>query len=140
MLSRENFKQILHSNGYKATPARLAILGVFSDGCNPMNAEQVYVKVKKTGIDLVTVYRTLALFEKSRLLHKVDLQKDSVYFELNTDNHHHHIICTKCEKVAEFENVDDTELIKTALKKAKEFKLISHHSFDLFGLCNSCAK
>ncbi|MCX6739079.1 MAG: Fur family transcriptional regulator [Candidatus Parcubacteria bacterium] len=131
-------KQILHSHGYKATPARLAILGVFSEGCNPMNAEQVYAKVKKTGLDLVTVYRTLTLFEKSRLLRKVDLQKDSVYFELNTD-HHHHIICMKCEKVSEFENADDSKLIKAALKQAKDFKSISHHSFDLFGLCNSCA-
>jgi Fur family ferric uptake transcriptional regulator len=136
---KQDFKKILNELGFKATPARITILALFSKGCNPMNVEQVYLKVKKTEIDLVTVYRTLTSFEKKGLLRKVDMQKDAAYFELNAD-HHHHIICTNCEKVSEFENADDSKLIAQALKQTKDFKSISHHSFDLFGICNSCAK
>jgi len=139
MKTKNDIEKILHDTGLKTTIPRVAILGVFSKGCNPMNAEQVSVKIKKSRIDPVTVYRTLASFEKSGLLRRVDMQKDSASFELNTD-HHHHIICTNCEKVSEFENINDEKLIKDALKQARGFKSVSHHSFDIFGLCNMCAK
>lgn len=105
----QDFTKLLKNKGFKVTPARLAILSAFHEGCAPMDAEGVHKKVRRDKIDAATVYRTLAAFEKEGILRKVDLRKDAVYFE-PTDEHHHHIVCTNCGLVEEFEN-SETEKI-----------------------------
>ena len=96
-----NFKKILRSAKLKKTTPRIAILKVLSKTKHPETTQEIYKKLKKTGIDLTTLYRTLASFEKSGLVRKVDLHKDTIYYESNL-SHHHHIICTVCHKVVDF--------------------------------------
>lgn len=118
----------------------MAVLAFLASGGHYISAQEIHEKLgKKKGLDLVTVYRTLASFEKAGIIKRVDVRKDAIYYEYN-EGHHHHIICTKCDKVAEFSNTGDEALIEKALKQVKGFSSISHHSFDLFGLCDTCAK
>jgi Fe2+ or Zn2+ uptake regulation protein len=139
MKELSEFRHILRSAGLKCTPARLAILS-FLKGQHFASAQEIHNSIgKKKGFDLVTIYRTLGSFEKAGLVKRVDVRKDALYYEFN-EGHHHHIICTKCEKVADFDDTGDKILITKALKQAKDFKSISHHSFDLYGLCNTCAR
>lgn len=133
----EHNEQLLRKYSLKATSPRLAILSVFENNKHFISAHDIRTQLKK--VDIVTIYRTLMSFEKVGLIKRVDARKDSVYYELN-EGHHHHIICTNCEKVEEFADMEDEALIKKILKKVKGFSSISHHSFDLFGLCNSCVK
>ncbi len=135
---KQDLKKILTDAGLKNTPPRLAVLKIFSEMEYPENANEIFKSLKKTGLDLATLYRTLASFEEKQIIKKVDLQKDSVYYELNTD-HHHHIVCTNCDKVADFTDENHEKLMAKALTQVKNFKTITHHSFDLFGICNSCA-
>ena len=130
---------ILKGSGFKVTPTRLVVLGLFSDNCKPINAEYIFEKLKRKDINLVTIYRTLASFEKAGILHRVDLHKDSVYYEL-AEHHHHHIICTDCGMVESFEECGVKKLSNNVLKKSSKFKSISQHSLEFFGLCKSCAK
>ena len=124
----------------KCTTPRLAIMAVLSGKEHYVSAQEIHARLdKKQGIDLVTVYRTLASFEKAGIIKRVDARKDAIYYELN-GGHHHHVICTNCEKVAEFSENEDETLIAKALKQVKGFSSISHHSFDLFGVCDACAK
>ncbi len=54
----------------------------------------------------------------------------------------------KIDKVTVYRTLETLEekgfiknsLIKKALAQTKEFKNITHHSFDLFGVCIKCAK
>jgi Fe2+ or Zn2+ uptake regulation protein len=133
---KEDLSALLHSYKYKVTPTRVSILSVFSKDCDPLCVQDVH---KKTKIDVVTIYRTLTSFEKKGLLRHVGLHKDSVYYERN-DTDHHHIICLSCKKFSDFKGCGSKEFIHSALSQTKDFTSISHHSFDLFGLCNSCTK
>lgn len=135
---KKDFKQLLNEKGLKATAARLAVLGAFSGKCAPMSAEDVHAKIKRKGFDAVTVYRTLASFEKSGIVRTVDLRKEAACFEL-ADGHHHHIVCTNCGLVEEFESAASERLARHIAQNAKDFKSILEHSFELFGLCRSCA-
>ena len=141
-------QDLLKNAGYKSTGARLAILEVFSKNKLPLNAETVYKKVSTKGgsasggknINEVTVYRTLSSLEEAGILKRVDLRKNSVHFEL-TKEHHHHIICTNCERVEDFKN-KKLEKVLENIKPSKfssKFKLIKEHSLELFGLCRACA-
>jgi len=138
----KDFSSLLKDKRFKVTGTRLDILDIFSNDCKPINALYIHKILKNKKVNLVTIYRTLLSFEKTGILKRVDLHQESVYYELVGDHHHHHIICLICKKVSNFNGckTDSDLLISKALKQNKEFNSISHHSFDLFGICKKCAK
>lgn len=129
---------MLKATGLRATPVRLSVIDQFSSECRPLNAEQVFEKLKKEKTNLVTVYRTLATFETAGILRRVDLHKDSVFYEL-AQHHHHHIICTDCGTVESFEDCNVKSITKNALAHSTKFDSVSSHSLEFFGVCKSCA-
>ena len=148
----DDLKKIIRDAGFKATPARLAILGLFTGDCGALCVEDVYKKLSKTGkmgvgknaklgktIDMVTVYRTLESFEKAGIVKRVYTQRQAAYYE-RAGHHHHHIVCTSCGTVESFDACEVKDISKQALSQSSQFKSISDHSFELFGLCNICVK
>ncbi len=133
----QDFKKILKGAKLKATAPRLSILKILSIIKEPATAVELHKKIGRNKIDLVTLYRTLAVFEKSGILRRVDLHKDAVFYEINKD-HHHHIVCTNCDKIEDFENREIEKIIGKIAKKST-FKSIKNHSLELFGVCKSCA-
>ena len=134
---KDDLSNILKNTGFKVTPTRLSILKVFSNDCKPINAEYIHEKLKKEKVNIVTIYRTLTSFENSGILKRVDLQKDSVHYELS-GHHHHHIICTDCEIVESFELCDLDSFTDKVLRSSSKFNTITKHSLELFGVCNKC--
>jgi Fur family peroxide stress response transcriptional regulator len=126
---------VIKEKDLKITPARLAIFETLFKIKHPETAQEIYKKLKN--IDLVTLYRTLDSFEKRGLVRKVDLHKDAVYYEFNTE-HHHHIVCTKCGTVEDFKLCNINLLTKKIIKNALNFKVINEHCLELFGICNAC--
>lgn len=133
-------REILKEKGFKGTPARLIILGIFSKNKTPLSAEVVYKKVKRgaKNINEATVYRTLSAFENKGILKRVDLRKDSAHFEL-VKEHHHHMVCTNCNEIEDFENKEIENVLGRIVETSSKFKNIKEHSLELFGLCRTCA-
>jgi Fur family ferric uptake transcriptional regulator len=132
-----DYERILKDKKYIVTSTRLAVLETFYKNDKPINAEFICKKLKGK-INEATVYRILSSFEKKGILRKVDLRKDFIYFELNND-HHHHLICTKCGEIEEFkENIDIEKLLEKVVEESKKFKNIREHSLELFGYCKVC--
>jgi Fur family transcriptional regulator, ferric uptake regulator len=130
-------QNLLKIKGFKTTPARLAILEIISKSKFPMDAEAIHIKLRNKKINEATVYRTLSSLEKGEILKRVDLRKDSVYFEIN-NKHHHHIVCTECNTIEDFENTEIEKEINKLILKSSKFKKIKEHSLELFGLCMKC--
>ena len=135
----KDFTYILRERGFRVTPTRLAILNIFSSDCKPITAEYIYEKLKNKNINLVTIYRTLTSFEKVGILKRIDLHKESIYYELG-DRHHHHIVCTDCGDVESFDKCGVKGLSKNILNKSSKFRTINQHSLEFFGVCKSCSK
>lgn len=136
-LSTGSNSKILKDNGFKVTKARLAVLEIFLKNHKPIDASFVFNKLNKE-INEVTVYRIISCFEESGILKKVDLRKDSIFFEMNND-HHHHIVCVKCGEIEDFkENKDIEKILKKVVGESKKFKDIKEHSLELFGYCKIC--
>lgn len=144
----DDTSSMLRNAGLKATPTRLALLSAFPDDCKPVNAEFLIKKLsgKKTthATDQATVYRNLTAFEKASLIRRIDLHKDSTYYEIvhkdGHDHHHHHIICTACGLIEGFEICMTDSIMKSALSTSMKFESIKDHSLELFGICVSCSK
>jgi Fur family transcriptional regulator, iron response regulator len=56
-----------------------------------MTAEQVHAAVRKarTQVSLATVYNTLHQFTSAGLLREVVIDSTRIYFDTNTEGHHH---------------------------------------------------
>lgn len=134
-----DYEEILKNSDIRVTSSRVMILENFYKTKRPIRAEDVYLNLKNK-LDEATVYRTLSSFEKNKIIRRVNLKKDSAYFELNND-HHHHIVCESCGKIEDFrENVEIEKILKKIVEGSSNFKNINEHSLELFGLCNFCNK
>lgn len=141
MKQSEKMEEMLKKSGLKKTEVRLLLLDFLSKTKTPFSASTIFEKLKKNKLDQVTIYRTLDSFLEKGLIKKVETGKREAEYELiDEKNDHHHIICLDCKKVSDFTGCDAGSLITKALKQVKDFKSITHHSFDLFGICNTCSK
>jgi Fe2+ or Zn2+ uptake regulation protein len=128
---------LLRKNNLKITPARIGIFRLLAKSGQPLTAEMIFGTIKDKSIDRVTVYRTIELLVKLKIIGRVDLRGGSVHYEL-LGNHHHHIVCTNCGVLEDFESCKIEQVSKNILSKSKKFKVISDHSFELFGVCKLC--
>ena len=141
MKSNRTIESILETSGLKKTDARIALLELLIRNKKPLSVKEITVKLSNKGVDRVTVYRMLETMHKKGIIRRVETgEREAQYEIIDTHGDHHHVICLDCKKVSDFTGCDADKLIAKALSQVKDFKSISHHSFDLFGLCNACAR
>lgn len=138
-MSSEN--QELRNAGLKVTLPRVKILQILeSSETKHLSAEDVYKALIEADEDvgLATVYRVLTQFEQAGLVIRHHFEGGHSVFELDSVDHHDHIVCNKCGKVEEFFD----EVIEQQQEKiAKKFNFkITDHSLYLYGLCSTCQK
>ena len=122
--------KIIRDAGLKATKPRMAIFSALQKSKYPINIKDICRKLRQSGTDQVTTYRTLATFKKLGIATQVDFKHRSAYYELHGNgNDHHHIICNKCHKIENFEGCQHEKLAKKALKQVSHFAKITNHSF-----------
>lgn len=138
-MSAEN--QELRNAGLKVTLPRVKILQILeSSETKHLSAEDVYKALIEADeeVGLATVYRVLTQFEQAGLVIRHHFEGGHSVFELDSVDHHDHIVCNKCGKVEEFYD----EVIEQQQEKiAEKFKFkITDHSLYLYGLCPACQK
>jgi Fur family ferric uptake transcriptional regulator len=86
-----------------------------------------------------TIYRTLKLLERLRLVKRFDVRKNCFYYESVLHKADHgHLICEGCGKIFDF-SVGDVDTLKSAIVKKKSFTP-GYLSIRVFGLCQSCER
>jgi Fur family ferric uptake transcriptional regulator len=132
---------LLIRSGLKKTESRVALLNLFINAKKPLSAKKITENLIKKGIDRVTVYRMLEILSKKGIIRKVYTSTSEVQYEIvDLREDHHHIICLECKKISDFHGCNAEILVKKALEQVKDFKSVSYHSFDLFGVCANCIK
>jgi Fe2+ or Zn2+ uptake regulation protein len=136
---RRALQKLLRDNGFRSTEGRLALLAAMKKSDKPLSVETLAKQIG-TRLDEVNVYRALESFAAAGIVRRVDLQHGHAHYELKDEHDHHHIICTKCDRVEDFTGCDYDKLADKALRQTSGFAKITNHSFELFGLCNTCVK
>ena len=137
----ERLAEYLSGEGLKSTRQRDRILEVFVSAGRHMSAEELYLLLRKTdrGIGYATVYRTLKLLSSAGLAHERRFEDGVTRFEYVTaEEHHDHLICTRCGRIIEFEN-DKIEELQERVARKNKF-LVSSHKLELYGVCEGCQK
>ena len=138
-MTKDKLKADLHKAGYRATPARLAILKVLSQAKKPLNIRQIMDRLEGSKIDQTTVYRNINYLKDSGLILHIDFQHTHAFYELASKGDHHHVVCTKCDRVEDVNNCDLDKMTVKALNQSN-FASISNHSLEFFGVCRPCQK
>lgn len=125
----------LKNQGYSVTTPRTVVFDTLAQAHEAVTIAQVIAATP--AIDKVSVYRTLQLFEKTGIVHRVWNGFKSK-FELSEDfsPHHHHFTCLHCNTAVTIKN-EGLESSLRALEKVYGFELL-HHSVELSGRCKKC--
>ena len=97
----------LRKAGLKVTQPRKLILELLDEAGNKhVTADDIYRVLIQAGEDigLATVYRVLNQFEAAGLVVKHNFEGGQAYYELDSGEHHDHMVCVETGKVIEFSN------------------------------------
>ena len=132
----------LSENNYKMTSQRRDILKVLIENeSKHFSAEELYNAVKEINpnVGLATIYRSLELLHGLGIVQELDFDHNYRRYELSLDDeHHHHLICVKCEKIIEFNDLV-LEGFEANLEKEYQFKIIDHQ-IKFYGYCQECLR
>lgn len=139
-LPESSLKSMLRSMNLKVTSQRLSILKALSTGPKThVTAKDVFEKIRTQhpNIGFATVYRFLKDTSRYGITSELRIGHTPSRYELKIREHHHHIVCTNCGKIVEFQN----EIIEKQIKKISKDHCFSleHHIFELYGRCNRSA-
>jgi Fur family ferric uptake transcriptional regulator len=121
-------KKEIKDAGLKVTLPRLQILEFLSDNKGKhFTAEDLYDEMKSADHDigLATIYRVLNQFETAGLVCKHQFENTQAVYELDTGDHHDHMVDVNSGKVIEFY---DSALEKLQVQIAEQhgYELIDH--------------
>ena len=118
------------------------VLDVLKKSGVPMTVPQILEALKMGGKcpNKTTIYRQIQALKDVGIAQEVMLKNGIAFYEYKTD-HHHHFFCIVCDTIQCFEDHDLERLIHTseANFKAKGLR-VTHHEFNLFGMCAECQK
>lgn len=129
----------LRAAGVKLTHARLTVLAALESGDGHMTSAEILRRVAALdpGIGRASVFRALDLFTRLAFIRPTYLAGTlTPAYVLLPGGHHHHIICTACGRVIEFE---DCGLNRLAAELERTLGVELHgHLLEFYGLCEEC--
>lgn len=89
---------------------------------------------KYPAISLSTVYYTLALLKKHRLIRELEFETMDNRYDMDTD-HHLNLICTNCGRIEDF-----TDAVPVTPEVVEQITGFAAHDmrFEYYGLCKQC--
>lgn len=134
------FGRYLRDLGLPVTTQREVVASVVFDSEGHLSVDDIENRLRDRGerIGKATIYRTLDLLVRSRLVTEHDFGEGFKRYEHRLSQHpiHEHLICLECGKVEEFES---RELYRV------ENRVRSEHGFlpvrrrlEIYGLCREC--
>ncbi len=130
MLSKEYtvLKNILKNEGLRFTKQRQAIWDEIKGSNEHQDVDNIYFNLQKRGIAVsrATVYRTLEVLVKNKLVGKMDVGDGRSRYELKLNQKHHdHMICLETGDIIEFYN-QELEELQEKIVTENGYELVRH--------------
>lgn len=132
----------LRRAGHRASAPRAAVVELLGRQSCVLSAREISERLHADGtpVGIATVYRTLELLARMKLVQRLDMGTDPARYEPalpGGDHHHHHLVCEQCSEVTAF---DDPDLERAIDRLARELDYrVGDHDVVLRGLCPECA-
>lgn len=127
----------LKSADLKQTKKRILILSVLETATTALTVEEIEeVTSKEIKMSISTIYRALNALAQRNVVTKTLHQDGKAYFEINSHNHKHTLICTLCNEKVPIETCP-LEILEEHLIEKTGY-IITGHSLEFFGVCPAC--
>lgn len=130
------------AHGLKFSRQREVIADVFFRTGGHLTVDELLQSVRQVDprVSQATVYRTMKLLTECGLAEERRFNDGFTRYELadEADQHHDHLICTRCHRIVEFYN-DEIEALQDRVASAHGFE-VTHHKMELYGLCTDCRR
>ena len=153
-LDKENqkkyYEEKITNSGFKVTKPRDIIIEVFSGANNLLTADDLYMEVKNVdpSIGVATVYRTLELLTRLKIVCRIILGSGRSYYMLSRECAKEtfvYMICNNCKKII-INNKCLQSAVKVRLREnaeetiMKNCKLqVDNYQILFTGLCEDCS-
>jgi len=127
----------LQSRGHKLTQPRRLVIETLVNQSRAMTADDLHQVLAERKVSLASIYRTLDLLAELHLAEPVRQSGDEArYVACRPEQHHHHIICTRCWQVADIDSCL-LEPVAKAIEDDSHFDVESH-VLEFYGCCANC--
>jgi Fur family ferric uptake transcriptional regulator len=135
----QDWEEALGRSGHRVTDSRRAVAHVLEQTREPLSHHAVYERARTIHPDLglVTVYRTLDLFDELGLVRKVHHAEGCSAFMPSSRGHHHALLCTECGTAVEFPCTGDIADVVDKAESSTGFE-VHEHLLQLSGVCSEC--
>ena len=135
----ERFKKSVSKIGLKNSIQKDYILKTLYFSTEHLTAEEISNKIKQNynvSIGIATVYRAMKFFSDLKLVNQLDIGDGAIRYELNTSEHHDHLICMSCGKIVEFTD-DFIELNQIKIAEKNNI-ILKEQNMTIYVLCEKC--
>ncbi len=130
------FESILRRNGKHITRARLGVFKTLYD-TTPKSMNELH-RILKHDIDRTSIYRSVELFEKLGIIHRIQIGwKYKVELSDIFVEHHHHISCLQCGRVIAVKEDERLEILIREIARANNISR-PVHQIEIQGYCERC--
>jgi Fur family ferric uptake transcriptional regulator len=134
------FGRYLRDLGLPVTQQREAVADVVfaSEGHQSVDEIEAVLRERGERIGKATIYRTLDLLVRSRLVSEHDFGEGFKRYEHRLSEHpiHEHLICLECGSVTEFES-KELYGVENRVKQEHGFQPVRRR-LEIYGLCKQC--
>ena len=126
--SLEILKSVLKKESLRLTDQRIAIWNQIQNSKKHLDVEEIFslLKIKKKNVSRATIYRTLDVLVKNRLIRKMDVGDGYSLYEPRLDNDHHdHMICEDTGDIIEFFS-EELELLQEKIAREHGYTVVRH--------------
>lgn len=134
-----NIIKDLKLKGHKNTKVRQALVEILLGTSSPLSISELLKNLSEKQLEpnKSTVYREIDFLKNQHhFLQEVDFGDGKKRYEIS-QNHHHHIVCIKCNTIKDIPMEKDLNSKEQKIYKQLKFKPIGH-SLEFFGLCRDC--
>jgi Fur family transcriptional regulator, ferric uptake regulator len=141
MSDRRSLLEALPARGIRLTSQRRVLIRIIQEAQEHLDAATLLrlARTQDPNIDRATVYRTLDLLKRLRLIDELDLMHlngEKHYYEAKTVHDHMHLACFGCGKIQEF-TTPAFEQLKQEIARENGFD-IRVIRLEVGGYCRTC--
>jgi Fur family transcriptional regulator, ferric uptake regulator len=136
---REHAQRVLKLEGHRGGGARAAVIDLLAGQDCCLTAQEIFDELRADGrtIGIASVYRALELLSRLGLVRRLEIGASACYEpERPSGEHHHHVVCERCGKVAAFEDRALEEAIERLARRHRY--AVGVHEVTLRGSCPDC--
>ena len=122
-ISEELF-DVHRKGGLRYTSQRQEVWNELQNSDEHRDAEQIYLALRSKGLKVsrATVYRTIDVLVKNKLLRKMDVGDGRSLYESRHERHDH-MICIETGKIVEF-NSEELEMLQDEIAKKNGYTVV----------------